>query len=105
MFPLVENVNRLQIDGEEARTVEEAIRVLNIDSVDLIPEKSMKAAYTAYEKRRLQELKLEYPTLRLFPTQTTDIYRMAKITRKSNEPEILMKIAVHIKSYSTFCDL
>lgn len=33
--------------------------------IDKHPEKRMKAAYAAYEERRLQELKIEHPTLRL----------------------------------------
>ncbi|XP_050313947.1 coiled-coil domain-containing protein 124 [Anthonomus grandis grandis] len=65
--PLVENINRLSIDGEEARTIDEAIQILDGASTDIDkhPEKRMKAAYTAYEERRLQELKMEYPSLRL----------------------------------------
>ncbi|XP_045482726.1 coiled-coil domain-containing protein 124-B [Harmonia axyridis] len=65
--PLVENINRLAIDGEEARSVTEAIAVLSSESkeVDLHPEKRMKAAYNAFEERRLKELKLENPSLRL----------------------------------------
>ncbi|KAK9889151.1 hypothetical protein WA026_004425 [Henosepilachna vigintioctopunctata] len=65
--PLVENVNRLRIDGEEARNITEAIAILNSGSeeIDLHPEKRMKAAYTAFEKRRLTELKEENPSLRL----------------------------------------
>lgn len=35
------------------------------DLVDLHPEKRMKAAFTAYEERRLKELKIEKPSLRL----------------------------------------
>ncbi|CAG9855508.1 unnamed protein product [Phyllotreta striolata] len=64
--PLVENINRLQIEGEEARTVDEALVILgNKDDADKHPEKRMKAAYTAYEERRLKELKEENPSLRL----------------------------------------
>lgn len=48
--PLCENVNRIVVDGEEARTVEEAISVLSMSDkpgavVDKHPEKRMKAAY------------------------------------------------------------
>lgn len=28
--PLIENINRLQVDGEEARTVDEAISILGL---------------------------------------------------------------------------
>ncbi|XP_018332290.1 coiled-coil domain-containing protein 124 [Agrilus planipennis] len=64
--PLEENINRLTIDGEEARTIDEAIKVLGgKDDADKHPEKRMKAAYNAFEERRLKELKDENPTLRL----------------------------------------
>ncbi|XP_018564964.1 coiled-coil domain-containing protein 124 [Anoplophora glabripennis] len=65
--PLVENLNRLEIDGEEARTIDEAISVLSskAEDADKHPEKRMKAAYNAFEERRLQELKIENPSLRL----------------------------------------
>ncbi|CAH1153621.1 unnamed protein product [Phaedon cochleariae] len=65
-IPLEENINRLQIDGEEARTVDEAITLLGTkEDSDKHPEKRMKAAYNAFEERRLKELKIENPTLRL----------------------------------------
>jgi len=67
--PLEENVNRLEVEGQEARTVEEAISVLSISSpkpaVDKHPEKRMKAAYEDFEKDRLPELKSENPNMRL----------------------------------------
>ncbi|RZC40163.1 coiled-coil domain-containing protein 124 [Asbolus verrucosus] len=65
--PLEENVNRLKIEGEEARTVTEAIGILSskTEDEDKHPERRMKAAYTAFENRRLEELKIENPSLRL----------------------------------------
>jgi len=71
--PLEENVNRIQVEGSEARTVEEAIAVLSISEgdgnttsgVDKHPEKRMKAAYEEFEKSRLPELKKENPNMRL----------------------------------------
>ncbi|KHN72608.1 Coiled-coil domain-containing protein [Toxocara canis] len=44
---LEENVNRLEVEGESARSVSEAIKVLSTDSpvVDRHPEKRLKAAY------------------------------------------------------------
>ncbi|XP_060516298.1 coiled-coil domain-containing protein 124-like [Cylas formicarius] len=65
--PLEENINRLQIDGEEARTVDEAIYVLRgvTEDLDKHPEKRMKAAYMTFEERRLADLKAEHPSLRL----------------------------------------
>uniref|UniRef100_A0A183BLH3 NET domain-containing protein n=1 Tax=Globodera pallida TaxID=36090 RepID=A0A183BLH3_GLOPA len=64
------NVNRLSIDGQVAQTVEEAISVLKQPTdqhqqQDLHPEKRVRAAFTAFEERRLAELKEERPTLRL----------------------------------------
>lgn len=66
-LPLEENLNRIVIDGEEARTVTEAISLLSSkqQDSDKHPEKRMKAAYTAFEDRRLKVLKEELPTLRL----------------------------------------
>lgn len=65
--PLPENINRLQVDGEEARTVEEAISVLSVKDpdIDKHPEKRMKAAFTAFEEVNLPRIKAENPTLRL----------------------------------------
>lgn len=65
-----ENVNRLQVDGLEARTVEEAISILTVKdsdsgALDKHPEKRMKAAYTAFEETNLPRLKQEHPTFRL----------------------------------------
>ncbi|XP_022117654.1 coiled-coil domain-containing protein 124 [Pieris rapae] len=64
--PLEENLNRLQIDGELAQTVEEAISILSENAdVDKHPEKRLKAAYTAFEEINLPRLKAENPSLRL----------------------------------------
>jgi len=66
-LPLEENLNRLQIEGE-ARDVEEALQVLSdkpTAAVDMHPEKRVKAAFAAFEDRRLPELKTENPNLRL----------------------------------------
>jgi len=74
--PIVENLNRLVIEGEEARTVDEAVAILGgrgEEEVDLHPEKRMKAAYLAYEERCLPALKLDNPSLRL--TQLKQIIR------------------------------
>lgn len=65
--PLEENVNRLQVDGDVARNIEEAIAILCVgeEKVDLHPEKRVKAAYQAYEDKNLPILKAENPNLRL----------------------------------------
>ncbi|CAH1962830.1 unnamed protein product [Acanthoscelides obtectus] len=64
--PLEENLNRVHTEGE-ARTIDEAISILGgaDETLDKHPEKRMKALYTAYEERRLKELKVENPSLRL----------------------------------------
>ncbi|XP_052748793.1 coiled-coil domain-containing protein 124 isoform X2 [Galleria mellonella] len=64
--PLEENLNRIQLDGELAQTVDEAISILSDKSeVDRHPEKRLKAAYTAFEESNLPRLKAENPNLRL----------------------------------------
>ncbi|XP_074650782.1 coiled-coil domain-containing protein 124-B-like [Tubulanus polymorphus] len=67
-MPLEENVNRLTIDGSEARNVDEAITVLgdkDQSGIDRHPEKRMKAAYTAFEEENLPILKQQNPNMRL----------------------------------------
>ncbi|GFR33940.1 coiled-coil domain-containing protein 124-A [Trichonephila clavata] len=65
--PLEENINRLQVEGDVARNVEDAIAILSIgeEKVDIHPEKRVKAAYLAFEERNLPILKAENPNLRL----------------------------------------
>ncbi|GFS68046.1 coiled-coil domain-containing protein 124 [Trichonephila clavipes] len=65
--PLEENINRLQVEGDVARNVEDAIAILSIgeEKVDLHPEKRVKAAYLAFEEKNLPILKAENPNLRL----------------------------------------
>jgi hypothetical protein len=62
-----ENINRFVAEGEEARTVEQALAILSTkeEEVDIHPEKRMKAAYLAYEERNLPLIKEENPSLRL----------------------------------------
>lgn len=61
-----ENINRIVIEGDHARTVEEALGVLGVrEEVDMHPEKRMKAAYLAFEEKNLPILKQENPNLRL----------------------------------------
>ncbi|GFO24724.1 coiled-coil domain-containing protein 124 [Plakobranchus ocellatus] len=67
-LPLEENVNRLEVDGTEARTVDEAISALSVNegpSLERHPEKRVKAAYTDFEAARLPMLKQENPNMRL----------------------------------------
>lgn len=63
------NVNHLNVDGIEARTVEEAIAALSTGdtgvAVDKHPEKRMKAAYQEFETKNLPVVKAENPNLRL----------------------------------------
>ncbi|XP_048733913.1 coiled-coil domain-containing protein 124-like [Ostrea edulis] len=65
--PIEENLNRLQIDGQEARSVTEALSVLSdkAEEVDLHPEKRLKAAYKKYEEVNLPILKQENPNMKL----------------------------------------
>ncbi|XP_054277722.1 coiled-coil domain-containing protein 124 [Macrosteles quadrilineatus] len=65
--PLEENINRMTLEGEEARTVDEAINLLSSKDVDVDkhPEKRMKAAFTAFEEVNMPRIKQENPTLRL----------------------------------------
>lgn len=72
--PLEENPNQqmaslMAAEGAvEARSVEDAIAVLNVGggvAVDRHPEKRMKAVYSAFEERELPKLKQENPNMRL----------------------------------------
>ena len=66
--PLEENVNRLVVDGVEARNIDEAIGALSVSdspAVDRHPEKRMKAAFEDFESVRLPQLKSENPSMRL----------------------------------------
>ncbi|XP_022240300.1 coiled-coil domain-containing protein 124-like isoform X2 [Limulus polyphemus] len=65
--PLEENINRLPTEGEEARSVEEAIAVLSVKEAELDrhPERRMKAAWEAFEEANLPKVKAENPNLRL----------------------------------------
>jgi hypothetical protein len=65
-----DNINRVDVEGAEARTVDEAIAVLSLSSgldseIDRHPEKRMKAAYSAFEELHLPRLKEENPNSRL----------------------------------------
>ncbi|KAH9422305.1 hypothetical protein DERP_002602 [Dermatophagoides pteronyssinus] len=66
-IPLEENINRLQIDGDEARNIDEAITILSEKEaeIDRHPERRMKAAWAAYEQKHLARIKQENPSLRL----------------------------------------
>ncbi|KAA0183827.1 hypothetical protein FBUS_01170 [Fasciolopsis buskii] len=63
------NVNRIEVDGLEARNVEEAIAVLSTNDgsaadLDRHPERRLKAAYAAYEEKMMPILREENPGLR-----------------------------------------
>ncbi|VVC25504.1 High mobility group box domain,Coiled-coil domain-containing protein 124 [Cinara cedri] len=62
-----ENLNRLTMHDEEARTVDEALNMLNSTQsvLDKNPEKRLKAAYSAFEADNLPRLRAENPTMRL----------------------------------------
>ncbi|KAF8569733.1 hypothetical protein P879_09230 [Paragonimus westermani] len=66
---LESNPNRTECDGEEARTVQEAIAILNVGDgsttdLDRHPERRLKAAYIAYEQKMLPIVREENPGLR-----------------------------------------
>jgi len=66
--PLQENINRVELEGDTASSVTEAIAVLAVageEAADKHPEKRMKAAYLEFEERRLPELKEENKSLKL----------------------------------------
>lgn len=63
-----ENLNRLQVEGEVARDIDSAIKVLggnSVPEIDRHPEKRMKAAYLEFEEENLPRLKAENPNMRL----------------------------------------
>ncbi|RUS84559.1 hypothetical protein EGW08_007654 [Elysia chlorotica] len=67
-IPIEENVNRIEIEGTEARNVDEAISALSVSDephLDKHPEKRVRAAYTEFEATRLPVLKQENPNMRL----------------------------------------
>lgn len=65
--PLEENINRLEIDGVDARNVDDAISALSesVPSGDKHPERRMRAAYLQFEEANLPRLKAENPNMRL----------------------------------------
>jgi len=81
---IVENLNRLQVDGAVASTVEEAIHILGNgkEDIDLHPERRLKAAYAAFEDANLPRLKAENPNLRL--SQLKQMLRKDWIKSPSN---------------------
>uniref|UniRef100_A0A1B6L340 Coiled-coil domain-containing protein n=1 Tax=Graphocephala atropunctata TaxID=36148 RepID=A0A1B6L340_9HEMI len=89
--PLEENINRLQVEGDEARTVEEAISILSSKDAeaDKHPEKRLKAAYNAFEEANMPRIKEENPTLRL--SQLKQILR--KEWMKSPENPLNQRLA------------
>jgi len=66
-LPLEENVNRVEVEGIEARNVDDAIAALSINpqELDRHPERRMKAAYQAFEDANLPRLKAENSNMRL----------------------------------------
>ncbi|VDD87965.1 unnamed protein product [Enterobius vermicularis] len=90
-----ENINHLQIEGEVARSVTEAIAVLSNDSptIDRHPEKRVKAAYAAFEEKMMPRLKVEHPTFRL--SQLRQVLK--KEWQKSPENPLNQKILDIVK--------
>lgn len=65
----------------------------NNTSVDIHPEKRVKAAYASFEKERLSQLKIEHPTFRL--SQLRQILK--KEWQKSSNNPLNQKIMNIIK--------
>lgn len=64
--PIPENLNHVMSDVEVAQSVEQAISALDVeDGVDAHPEKRVKAAWTAFEQGRIEQVRAENPSLRL----------------------------------------
>ncbi|KAL5004125.1 hypothetical protein ScPMuIL_017581 [Solemya velum] len=91
--PIPENFNRLNPEGEEARSVEEAISVLSLKpaEVEKHPEKRMKAAFQKYEEDNLPKLKQQYSNLRL--SQIKQILK--KEWNKSPENPMNQRLALY----------
>ncbi|CAJ0593515.1 unnamed protein product [Cylicocyclus nassatus] len=85
-----ENVNQLEVDGETATTVSEAIQILGgtTEEVDRHPEKRMRAAYLAFEEANLPRMKQEHPTYRL--SQLKQLLK--KEWQKSPENPLIAKL-------------
>ncbi len=64
---LTMNPNRVQTEHEEARNIDQAIAILSQTnvSVDMHPEKRMKAAWLEFEAKHLERLKKENSNMRL----------------------------------------
>lgn len=65
--PIEENLNRLNIEGETAHGIDEALSVLSTKDpeIDHHPEKRVKAAFASFEERMMPIIKDQNPTLRL----------------------------------------
>jgi len=89
--PIPENLNRVEPEAVTASNVEDAIAALSVkeEAVDKHPEKRMKAAYEAFEKERLPQLKAENVNLRL--SQLKQILR--KEWMKSPENPLNQRLA------------
>ena len=64
---LTVNPNRIEKEHEEARNIDQAIAILSQTnvSVDMHPEKRMKAAWLEFEEKHLERLKKENSNMRL----------------------------------------
>ncbi|ENN71480.1 hypothetical protein YQE_11838, partial [Dendroctonus ponderosae] len=63
---VAENLNRLSLGEEIARTIDAALALLDNELLlDKQPEKRRKAEYRSFQEKRLKELKSIHPTLKL----------------------------------------
>ncbi|UYV80886.1 hypothetical protein LAZ67_19002099 [Cordylochernes scorpioides] len=90
---LEENLNRLHLDEEQARSVTEAIQILDSGNtaMDRHPERRLKAAYQAFEDQHLEQLKKENPNLRLSQLKQM----LKKEWQKSPENPLNQKFAAY----------
>ncbi|KAH0546640.1 coiled-coil domain-containing protein 124 [Cotesia glomerata] len=65
--PIEENLNRLNLEGESAHGINEALTLLSMKEpeIDRHPERRMKAAYNSFEEQMMPIIKDQNPTLRL----------------------------------------
>uniref|UniRef100_A0A915CTC6 Coiled-coil domain-containing protein n=1 Tax=Ditylenchus dipsaci TaxID=166011 RepID=A0A915CTC6_9BILA len=82
----------MQYNQKQEFNVDEAIKVLSTDetlsAIDRHPEKRVKAAYAAFEEKRLPELKKDHPTFRM--SQLKQLLK--KEWQKSTENPLNQKI-------------
>lgn len=80
--PIEENINRIQVDGEEARSVTEAISLLSTKDEEQFSKKKVKAIFAAFEAAHFPRIKAENPNLRL--SQLKEVLQKEWMRSKEN---------------------